>query len=127
MTAAPARVSQLIKLALSTDKDGEAAAALSALRRTLDAGGIDLHQFADGAAASLVPSQEPKKPPRRSAASPPPVDWRGQATLCDRHRDELSTTECGLIDTLLRWRGTPTPKQLDWLLIIHQRITGGMG
>jgi hypothetical protein len=121
MTAAAARVSQLIKLALSTDRDGEAAAALSALKRTLDAGGIDLHQFADGAAASLVPSAEP---PRRSRERAPPVDWRAQATLCDRHRNALSTTECGLIDTLLRWRGTPTAKQLDWLLIIHQRITG---
>jgi hypothetical protein len=42
--------------------------------------------------------------------------------FCHRHRDQLAAHECSLIDTLLKWRGVPTPKQLEWLARIFKRI-----
>jgi len=38
--------------------------------------------------------------------------------------DELSVKERGFIDTLSRWRGAPTPKQIKWLTDIYERLWG---
>ncbi len=52
----PARIGKLVRL-LSSDRPGEAGAAAAALNRTLEAGGLDIHSFAD-----LVEAALPKQP-----------------------------------------------------------------
>jgi hypothetical protein len=41
-----------------------------------------------------------------------------------RYADELSPKERGFIETLARWRGEPTPKQIKWLTDIYERLWG---
>jgi hypothetical protein len=118
------RIGQLLRLALSTTAEAEAVSALTALRKTMARSGLDLHQITAALETGLQPpppeQREPKsKKPKREAAMP---DWRQQALFCDQHRDALSESEKGLITTLLRWRGTPTPKQVDWLTLIVTRL-----
>ena len=55
-----ARLAKLFKLALSTDKDGEALSALAAIKRILTEAGSDIHSFGDlieacsGTATSII-------------------------------------------------------------------------
>ena len=44
--------------------------------------------------------------------------------VCHDCSDELSVKERGFIDTLSRWRGAPTPKQIKWLTDIYERLWG---
>jgi hypothetical protein len=115
------RIGALLRLSLSTDKPGEAVAALAALRRALEAAQLDLHDLAAAVETGLkdLPPAPPPPRPRQEPPQDPSRDWRAEVRFCDRHRDQLEGHECGLIDTLMRWRGTPTPKQLGRIV---QRI-----
>jgi hypothetical protein len=110
------RVGQLLRLAISTDKDGEALNALAAVRRTLAAVDLDLHAVEIGLQQAPPTAVDPAEPEQQKR------DWRSEVKFCHRHRDQLAEHECGLVNTLMRWKGTPTPKQLDWLARIVQRI-----
>jgi hypothetical protein len=120
------RVGQLLRLALSTDKDGEALSALAATRRTLAANGLDHHTLAAAVETGLrAPAvADPAEPyrPRQERHEHQARDWRAEVKFCHRHRDQLFGSEHGLIDTLLKWQGMPTPKQLDWLGRIIERM-----
>ena len=117
------RIGALLRLSLSTDKPGEAVAALAALRRALGSAGLDLYQLAGAVEKGLqTPPAAPPPRPRQEPPQEPSRDWRAEVKYCHRHRDRLAEHECGLIDTLMKWRGTPTPKQLEWLGRIVQRI-----
>jgi hypothetical protein len=50
------------------------------------------------------------------------IDWREMIRVCHGGSDELSVKERGFIDSLSHWRGTPTPKQIKWLIDIYQRF-----
>lgn len=42
-------------------------------------------------------------------------DWRALARQIDQGDVEVSDWEARFLETMLRWRGTPTPKQLQAL------------
>ena len=106
-----ARLGKLIRL-LSSDQPNEAAAAARAIMRELQASGKDIHALADAAERGLQ-SPEPSSE-RRS--------WRDRRAWCAQHPEFLSARELEFITSLKRWRGTPTPKQLDWLNAIEEKI-----
>jgi hypothetical protein len=118
------RIGQLVLLALSSDQPGEVTNALAAARRTLAGAGLTIHDVATALERGLAPPPRPppRSPPPPPEPEPPSMDWRGAVAFCDRHRDQLFGQESGLIDTLLRWRGVPTPKQMEWLGRIMERI-----
>jgi hypothetical protein len=115
------RVGQLLRLALSSDQDGESIAALAALRRALESAGLDLHTL--GAAVERGLQAPPARPP------PPPrpthddmADWRSTARWCRHYEDQLSPRDVEFLDTIIRYRGGISEKQKAWLDGIEQRI-----
>jgi hypothetical protein len=117
MTDLTGRLAQLLRLALSTDKSGEAIAALEALRRTLRSSGRNIHYFAD-AVAWL--HEAPPQVARFDAG-----EWREMVNACRRYGgDDLSPREREFLSTLARYRASPSKKQLDWLVDIFERIRG---
>jgi hypothetical protein len=120
MTAVATRVAQLLRLSISTDRDGEAAAALAALRRTLDGAGLDHHALAAAVEAGLqAPAPEPE-PKRRYAVD----SWRDQMWFAHHHRDQLPPHEQRFIAVLLTYQNRPSEKQLRWLADINARLGG---
>jgi hypothetical protein len=116
------RIARCVLLALSTNRDGEALAALAAARRALDGASITIHDFADAVEHGLAPE------PTRCSPPPPPDDlgdWRTTARHCDRHRHLLSERDAGFLATILRYRHQPSPSQLKWLDDIRNKLQLG--
>ena len=65
-----------------------------------------------------------ERAPTTVAADGGEISWRAMLRVCHDCSDELSVKERGLIDTLSRWRGAPTPKQIKWLTDIYERLWG---
>jgi hypothetical protein len=63
------KVGKLLRLALSATQPGEIVGAVNALKRTIEAAGLDLHGFADAVEVGLKP---PKKRASRKKATPEP-------------------------------------------------------
>jgi hypothetical protein len=85
------RIGKLLRM-LSSDKDGEVIAAVGALKRTLAAGDLDLHDLADAVEAGLGGQhQQPPADQRRTWGPPAPSgdDWQSMAWFCHHHRFEL--------------------------------------
>jgi hypothetical protein len=112
------RIGNLLRLLLGTDKDGEAVAALTALKRVLTASGLDHHRLA--AAVERGPSAGSIIP----AAEQATVDWRSTAFFCRAHRDYLTVREAIFIDNILDSYQTLTPKQAKWLSDIEAKLRG---
>jgi hypothetical protein len=108
-----ARLGKLIRL-LSSDQPGEVLAAASAIARELQAAGKDIHTLADAAERGL---QSPEAP-----ASSERQPWRARRAWCAQHPEFLSVRELEFVVSLARWRGHPTPKQMDWLRAIEEKI-----
>jgi hypothetical protein len=108
------RVGQLLRLALSSDRDGEVLASLSALKRTMATNGIDLHHLADAVVAGLG------RPP----VPAPELDWRDTARFCRSRPDLLSEKEARFIATIMSRDQPLSPKQDKWLLAIEARVRG---
>jgi hypothetical protein len=117
-------VGKLVRL-LGSDKDHEALGAARALKRVLTSVKLDLHDLAnvvEFAAHREIPQVEattdnPFSRMRRS-------DVRAVLRVCHDYRDELSVKERGFIDTLSRWRGQPTERQMAWLSSLYERCKG---
>jgi hypothetical protein len=105
-----AGAAQLVR-PLSTDKPGEAHAALGALKRALAAVGLDLQRFAQLVETSL------ERPPS-------PDDWRRRSWFCHRRRCRLSKRDAAFVDTVLRNFATNSDKQVAWLNDIDARLRG---
>jgi hypothetical protein len=65
-----------------------------------------------------------ERAPTTVAADGGEISWRAMLRVCHDCSDELSVKERGFIDTLSRWRGAPTPKQIKWLTDIYERLWG---
>jgi hypothetical protein len=109
-----ARVSQLLRLTLSTNRDGEALAGLAASRRTLEATGLDIHAVADAVEAGLGRSPAPFHEP----------DWRSTARFCRSRPDLLNEREARFIATIMKRDQPLSPKQQKWLSDIESRLRG---
>jgi hypothetical protein len=113
MTDLTDRLAQLLRLALSTDKRGEAIAAIAALKRTLRSAGFDAHYVAD----ALITGLEAPKQTHRSEP-----DWRRLASYCADHAGLLSEKEFDFIVTISRYRTELSFKQTKWLNDIAARL-----
>jgi hypothetical protein len=67
------KVAKLVRM-LASNHDGEVIASVVALRRTLGAAGLDLHDLADAAVAGLQPRSTAKQHSHRTSWEPPPPD-----------------------------------------------------
>jgi hypothetical protein len=105
------RVGQLLKLTLSTDKNGGALAGLAAIRRTMATSGIDLHDLADAVVAGLGRPLDPSSDD----------GWRRLARACNDRCDLLTEKERRFIAVLLGYRNHPSEKQVAWLNAIAER------
>jgi hypothetical protein len=110
-TVAP-MVGKLIRL-LASDQDGEVVASARALHRTLRNAGLDFNELA----------QMIEAPPQRTAD--PDSDWRAMARACAEHVHELSDRERSFVRSMVKWRGEPSERQIDWLLVIFGRVVEG--
>src|SRR5215472_16517255 len=50
------------------------------------------------------------------------TSWRALLAECHRHRKSLSDKQCGFIDSLQDWCGQPTPKQMDRLHGLYNKV-----
>jgi hypothetical protein len=112
------QIGKLLRLLLGTDKDGEAVAALTALKRALTASGLDHHALAAVIERGL--SALSISPPVQRTTD----DWRSTASFCRAHRDDLTEREAIFIDNLLASYRTLTPKQEKWLYDIEAKLRG---
>src|SRR5262245_43004686 len=105
----PTRIGQLLRLALSSDQDGEAIAAIAALKRSLAAAGLDLHDLAGAAERGLQPQQQqPPQQQRQTTWGPPPPDpgnWQSLAWFAHYHADHLTRTEREFVADMLLGQG----------------------
>jgi hypothetical protein len=102
-------IGKLVRL-LGSNRDGEVVAAVRALRRVLDGAGLDLHDLAQVIEVGDVDDDDGD-------------GWRGMATRCSASPDAMSAQEQAFISNILRWRGTLSPKQEQWLQDIFERVT----
>ena len=52
-------------------------------------------------------------------ASPP---WRRMVNVCTNQLGRFTSKEQQFLQTMQRWRGTPTSKQLNWLVALFERV-----
>jgi hypothetical protein len=83
----PTRIGKFLRL-LASDKPGEVVAAAAALKRTLEAGGLDIHDLASAIESGLKPAPPPQ---RRSLGPPSPNlnDWQSICWWLHFHRGRL--------------------------------------
>jgi hypothetical protein len=115
MTAALAtvetdRIAKLVRLIFSTDKSGEALAAIAAVKRILASEKLDAHWLAD----RLYQSEEHQRHDDG--------DDRSLAWWCYHHRDRLSPRDRQFIEALTKWRSPLSPKQQKWLRDILAKL-----
>jgi hypothetical protein len=106
---------------LASDVDSEALAAARALGRALKADGCDFHDFASVVEA---PSTAPSAGFRNDFGGDDdePLPWRRMVNVCSGHPGCFTSKERQFLQTMQRWRGTPTWKQLNWLLALFERV-----
>ena len=116
MNAATAeRFGKLLRL-LSSDKDGEILAAVSAIKRTLENEKLDIHALADAITAGVG-----SQPIRRENREP---SWHDVAEACAVHAERLRPNEQNFVRDMVRRTvhgGEPTEKQAAWLRSIYAR------
>ena len=115
MTTLPAAVTgtlgRLIPL-LASDHDGEVIAAARAIRRTLEAQRLDLHDLA--MAIVIAPAPEP-------ALSENPT-WRNMVEFCFANVDRLRGREAEFVRSMGQWSREPTQRQRGWLEAIYSKL-----
>jgi hypothetical protein len=104
---APDALERLIKLLgmLGSAHDGERAAA-----------GLKAHELLrrHGLTWSDILPATPTPPPK--------IGWRDKLAACTAHAHCLNSREHAFVQSLARWRGTPTEKQLAWLDRIYENL-----
>lgn len=131
LAARPA-VAKLIRL-LASDVDGEVLAAVRALGRALKASGCDFHDLAGIVEA---PATAPSGGGRTETGfrdhfggdDGDPVEtelpWEIMVDACIDQLDWFTSKEQQFLQSMQHWYGTPTPKQLEWLVALFERVRG---
>jgi hypothetical protein len=114
--AVRARLAQLLRLLLSSDKDGEIIATAAAINRTLAASGLDCHALADTVENPVSPARRPEQPNDQQFA------WRHKVRFCIDHDRWLTAWEREFAADLLSWNAPLTTKQQDKLDRIVDKI-----
>jgi len=96
----PTKIGKLLRL-LASDKGGEVVAAAAALKRTLEASGLDLHDLAAAVEAGLRPQQQRQVwgPP-----SPNVDDWQSMCWYLYHHRFRLRPCDREYVEDCLLGR-----------------------
>ena len=50
--------------------------------------------------------------------------WQHMVDVCADHPGRFTSKERQFLQTMQHWYGTPTPKQLDWLVALFERVRG---
>lgn len=104
---------------LASTADAEVVATARAIERTLDSAGLCWHDLAACIDRGLpAPSPAPEEP-----AMP---TWRQMQLYCVERARLLSLKEGNFVRNIGGWRGKPTPKQLQWLADIYDRLGGAL-
>ena len=111
------KLGKLIRL-LGSDKPGEVVAAADAINRSLRSAGMDIHQLAEAVErVPLVPQGAPD-----TSHDDEQLRWRETRNWCADRAEFLTKRELEFITSMANWRGRPTHKQMNWLLMIERRI-----
>jgi hypothetical protein len=115
-------LAKLIRL-LASDVDGEVLAAVRAMGRALKASGCDFHDLANLVEApATAPSGSAGGGFRDHFADETELPWRRIVDACTDQPGRFTAKERQFLQTMQRWRGTPTPKQRDWLIALFERV-----
>ena len=118
-------LAKLIRL-LASDVDGEVLAAVRALGRALKASGCDFHDL-----AGLVEAPSTAPSGRAGAGFRDHFDgdddetelpWQRMVDACTDQPGRFTSKERQFLQTMQHWHGTPTPKQLNWLVALFERV-----
>jgi len=110
------RIGALVRL-LGSDQPGEVVAAGSALVRTLDHVGVDIHVFADVVERALQHHSQPLLADGGHGAT---LGHSALAHACWRRRLELTRREHDFVANMVRCR-YPSARQAAWLTAIATR------
>jgi hypothetical protein len=119
MTPAAVKIANVVRQALSTNQNGEAIAALNALKRLLRNEGLDLHDLgrAIERGFALAPRASPVAP-----VPPATGDWARLAAWCLRHHGKLTDKQRSFLVAMTVWSSEPTPKQREYLLGLRNQV-----
>lgn len=136
------RLANLVRR-LGSNHDGEVVATVQAIKRTLDAIGLDLHALADAIEAPADPNQrakpapkaknEPKAWPNRRRRDNDDdlvelngalMPWRLAIEVIIASDITVSRWEAEFLESVKAWEGQIRPKQLDTLRKIASRVRG---
>ena len=135
------KIERLLVLALGSEQNNEALAARTALKNTLAAEGLDIHEFAARFRKNKIPEAEMKriydagydagvqegKDTAATAAgfrsTEGPTHYE-MALFCEERSGHLSGKEQGFISDMVRWcaHREPTEKQAKWLHVLWVRL-----
>jgi hypothetical protein len=109
------RLTKLL-LMLSASNDGEVLAAARAIDRVLENEHRDWHDLVRPICATPAP-YDPQPNSHYSDRH-----WRSAAEFCAANSALMNEWEQGFVSSILKWRRSPTQKQLDCLESIRQRV-----
>jgi hypothetical protein len=118
-------LAKLIRL-LASEIDGEVLAAVRALGRALKQSGCNFHDLASIVEVpSTAPSARAEADLRNHFGGDDgetELPWQRMVNVCIGHPGCFTSKERQFLQTMQRWRGTPTRKQLNWLLALFERV-----
>jgi hypothetical protein len=106
------RISKLLRLALVADKDGEAIAAIGALKRSLQSVGLDPHFIADAFKRGASPVARADDRERHHDDD---GDDCSKVWFAWHRRHRLSAKERNFIENVAAWSGPLSARQRKWL------------
>jgi hypothetical protein len=110
---ASAKIAKLLRLALIAGMDSEILAAVSALKRSLAAAGLDAHYVVDAFERGTSPSAPSISPD--VGRNDGDGDDRSAVWFAFHRRYSLSPRDRQFIERLTEWRGPLSTKQRKWL------------
>jgi hypothetical protein len=129
------KIEKLLKVALSSDKDGEVLSAARAITRTLSGAGSDIHELAarvkDISEADVqriydAGVQEGKDSVAAAAGfkSTEGPTYYEMEPFCEERSERLNGKEQGFVSDMVRWcaRWEPSEKQGKWLHVLYVRL-----
>jgi len=122
LTVVAPKIAKLIPR-LATDHDGEVLATVQAIRRTLAAAGLDLHDLVGALNGRPVDHSEPEPKPEPTVREP--QSWFQLCDICLDWPDLLTEKEADFLQDIgprLVMGAEPTEKQAAWMRAIYAKV-----